>query len=80
MGVEARNGSLDDDVVVEEEARDCVNEFMVVFPGDGISSSEAGGIIPSSVYNQSICTNVAESWFSRLSYKLDTVTFSVPFK
>jgi hypothetical protein len=37
--------------------------------GRAPNSSTAGGWIPSSVYNQSICTNVAESWLRRFDWE-----------
>lgn len=47
VGVDAMNGSVDDDVLFE--ARDCAKEFLTTFPGEGATSSAAGGMIPSSV-------------------------------
>ncbi len=67
VGVEVKNGS-DEELVLavrllhEEGGRlmDGTRKKAVDEAGD-VRSSDEGGVIPSSVYSQSICTIVAES-------------------
>ncbi len=65
MGVDIVNGSmqlLPNEAAARERERDGIGEDVENI--DGGSSIVVGGI-PSSVYNQSIWTNVADSWDRR---------------
>lgn len=64
-----RNGSKEEEVVRllhEDVEREMGGILRVNVEQDG-TSSRVGGVIPSSVYSQSICTIVAESCVSRFA-------------
>lgn len=73
-----RNGSKEEEVVRllhEDVEREMGGILRVNVEQDG-TSSRVGGVIPSSVYSQSICTIVAESCVSRFACSARTSSFS----